>query len=201
MYLNFIVLISLYKSCLISLRFKLVRRIFKRVMHAPNTKFWLTCRLVCMNFVFPFQPKFCNSLVASLLALLLAWLTKRCFPQPCIAQETDIDQYLSTSPVWRELYRSSLAKYSAVWNKVSQSTVTSDIAQETDIDQYLSTSPVSRDLHRSSLAKCLAVWNSQSINCHIWHCSGDRYWPISINITSFKRPLQKFTCQVFSCVE
>ena len=43
---------------------------------------------------------------------------------------TDIDKYLSTSPVSRNLYRSSLAKCSAMWNKVSRSTVGSDSAQE-----------------------------------------------------------------------
>ena len=42
----------------------------------------------------------------------------------------DIDKYLSTSPVSRNLYRSSLAKCSAVQNKVSRSTVASDSAQE-----------------------------------------------------------------------
>ena len=56
--LNFVVFISLYKSYLISLSFKLVRGNFKCVMHAPNTKFWLTHLLVCMNFVFLFNLGF-----------------------------------------------------------------------------------------------------------------------------------------------
>ena len=47
-----------------------------------------------------------------------------------IVAGTDIDKYLSTSPVSRNLYRSSLAKCSAMWNKVSRSTVASDSAQE-----------------------------------------------------------------------
>ena len=39
---------------------------------------------------------------------------------------TDIDQYLSTSSVSRNLHRSSLAKCPAECNKVSRSTVASD---------------------------------------------------------------------------
>ena len=43
---------------------------------------------------------------------------------------TDIDKFLSTSPISRNLYRSSVAKCSAMWNKASRSTVASDSIQE-----------------------------------------------------------------------
>ena len=43
---------------------------------------------------------------------------------------TDIDKFLSISPISRNLYRSSVAKCSAVWNKASRSTIASDSIQE-----------------------------------------------------------------------
>ena len=54
-----------------------------------------------------------------------------------LVASTDIDKYISKSPVSRNLYRSSLAKCSAVWNKISRSTVASDSAQEIAKQKFL----------------------------------------------------------------
>ena len=56
-----------------------------------------------------------------------------------LVASTDIDKYLSTFPVSRIIYRSSLAKCSVVWNKVSQSTVASDNAQKIANREFLVT--------------------------------------------------------------
>jgi len=47
-----------------------------------------------------------------------------------LVASADIEKHLSTSSSSRTIYRSTLAKCSAIWNKVNQSTIISDCVQE-----------------------------------------------------------------------
>ena len=47
-----------------------------------------------------------------------------------LVANTDVDKFLSSSPLSRNIYRSSFSKCTALWNKASHSTIASDQMQE-----------------------------------------------------------------------
>ena len=47
-----------------------------------------------------------------------------------LVASTDIDKFLSSSPLSRNIYRSSFSKCTALWSKASRSTIASDQIQE-----------------------------------------------------------------------
>ena len=66
---------------------------------------------------------------------------------------TDIDKFLSTSPISRNLYRSSVAKCLAVWNKASRSTIASDSIQEIAKRKFLVPSKTRWNLHYEAILR------------------------------------------------
>ena len=66
---------------------------------------------------------------------------------------TDIDKFLSTSPISRNLYRSSVAKCSAVWNKASRSTVVSDSIQEITKRKFIVPSKTQWNSHYEAILR------------------------------------------------
>lgn len=54
---------------------------------------------------------------------------------------TDVEKFLSSSPMSRNVYRSSFSKCTALWNKASRSTIASDQMQEKLKQKLLVPSP------------------------------------------------------------